>query len=321
MTIQFRCTNIVSYDAATESYVRCDNELTAPQDSVTKYVQCPKCNGRMLVPLALAASTASSPTLQTASTSTASSTTAARTANVDAAQGSLSFSPFGSRHRCSRCGGALDGNFRCMVCQYQNILTLDAASAPIKDIQPAGCQLWLGQKLSHGIGPNHLIMASHSLVIILLIILVTMAFGLGGSAAWIVLTIASVLGGLYAYVVFELRRIAHRPPAKLNWWQRACWRGVLGFYRLRKWRPLNSTLRWNVLDLRRQQLDDRTITSIPDIMNYHVLDLEGTQLTDAGFLRMQGMKQLQRLVVVGTKVTPDAVFQVQQRLPQVWIWS
>jgi hypothetical protein len=175
--------------------------------------------------------------------------------------------------------------------------------------------------LAHGISADHLVIAAHSFVGLFMVMLVFGAIGIGGGRAWIVLVVVAFLGAIYAHIVFELRRIATRPPATLNWWQRGLWNLVLHYYRQRKWRPINTGQAWRVLDMRGKPFDDRYITSVPNLTSYHVLDLESTGLTDAGLMRLQGLKGLQRLVVRHTRVTQEAVFALQQRLPQLWIWN
>ena len=110
---------------------------------------------------------------------------------------------------------------------------------------------------------------------IVMLILVVGAFGIGGSSAWVVFAVVALIGAGYAHVVWEFRRIATRPPAKLNWWQRGFWNLLLAYYRLRKWQPGSPGVVWKVLDMRRKPFDDRYITSIPYLTSYHVLDLEG----------------------------------------------
>lgn len=330
MPIQFRCSNIVSYDSETQSYLRCDHELTAPESDVAKFIRCPKCSGKVLVPLAaespqaIVARPAPSPTRDASRQAAATAAPPAERSPTSPTPGpisSLPFSTFDARHRCNRCGGNLDENYRCVVCGHRSIL--DVADPPLEhfQVQPAGCQLWLGRMLAHGIAANHLILASHSLVAIVLIILITAAVGLGGGAALFVLAAAAFLAGLYGYIVFEFRRITKRPAARLNWWQQLGWNLVLHQYRSRRWRPSGKGTKWKVLDLKCTGLDDQRITSLPDITTYHVIDLEGTSLTDAGLRKLQGLKGLQRLVVRRTNVTQKGVFYLQQRLPQVWIWN
>lgn len=319
--IQFRCSNIVSYDAASEAYVRCDCELTAPANEIAKYVRCPKCNSQVLVPPQTEISGSGNKAVREVDPARGARAALEATVPSDVPTKSLVFSAFDAKHRCNRCGGSLGENYRCVVCGYQTILLTDVAVGDEVDVRPAGCQLWLAQKLAHGIAVQSLVLAAHSFVAIVLIILVTAAFGLGGGAAWIVLIAAVVFASIYLHLVLASRRIARRPPARLNVWQRFLWNLVLFVYRMRGWRPGNSAFTWRVLDIKNRPFDDRQITSLPNLTSVQVLDLEGTGLTDAGLLKLQGLKGLQRLVVRRTNVTQEAVFALQQRLPQTWIWN
>ncbi len=321
MPIHFQCANIVSYDAESETYVRCNHELSAPDADVSKFVRCPKCQARALIPAESVTLGSSSNRQISRSPSASPAAVLAAPNQPRAATDSLTISKFDAKNRCTRCGGTLGESYRCLVCGHQTILDVAPQSLDQIEVHPAGCQRWLAQMLAPGIAASHLLMAAHSFVGIITIILITTAIGLGGGAAWIVLATVGILAGLYAYIVFELRRVGRRAPATLNWWQKGGWNLVLGFYRFRKWRPSGSHATWNVLDLRGQALDDHQITSLPDITKCQVLDLEGTALTDAGLHKFQGLLGLQRLVVCNTNVTQVAVFHLQQRLPHAWIWN
>ena len=321
MPIQFRCSNIVSYDASSEQYVRCNYLLTAPSDQFAKFIVCPQCNIRALVPPASEISSLpNQPTTPTKSDSQRRQPTAISVA-TSPAKSELKFSAFDSKSRCRKCGGAIGENFCCQVCGFKVILEASNTSLDRIEIQPAGCQRWFANKLAPGTGSASLVAAAHSLVALLLIILATTAIGLGGSSAGFVLAAIACFAGLYAYMIFEFRRIARRQPATLNWWQRAAWNLVLYFFRARRWRSNDASHTWQVLDLQNQPYDDAQITSLPEITKYHVIDLEGTRLTDAGLHRLQGLAGLQCLVVRNTNVTQNAVFLIQQRLPHTWIWN
>jgi hypothetical protein len=320
MPIEFRCPTIVAYDQARDTYVRCNQTLSAPESQIAKFVVCHACQQSVLVPPVTETITAgpSSPSPGTFERNQASAVSSPpRPAMPPATEERLTFTGFDARSRCTRCSGPLDAQFRCVVCGYQSILPSDARQITRDEMQLAGCQLWLTKKLAHGIAVSNLLIAAHGLVGIIVIILGIVATVLGGGSAVMMLAVLAALVGAYAYAVIEFRRIARRPPAQLNAWQNAGWLLVLLFYRSGGWRPS----RWRTLDLKNKQLNDEQIFAIPDLTTYHVLDLEGTGLTDAGMRRLRGLVGLQRLVVRRTQVTADAVCWLQQRLPHVWIWS
>ncbi len=321
MSIQFRCSNIVSYETTSEQYIRCNNLLTAPSDQVAKFVICPQCNTRALVPPASEFVSLPDQTTTPIKSDPQRGSAASRPVAVVPVTSELKFSAFDSKSRCRKCGGAIGENFCCQICGFKGILKADHIPIERIEVQPTGCQRWLANKLAHGTGTATLINAAHTFVALILIILGTAAIGLGGGSAVFVLAAIACFAGLYAYIIFEFRRIARRQPATLNWWQKAGWNLLLNYFRARRWRPGDSKQVWQVLDLRNKRLDDAQITSLADITKYQVIDLEGTQLTDAGLHRLQGLANLQRLVVRNTNVTQKAVFLVQQRLPLAWIWN
>ena len=117
----------------------------------------------------------------------------------------------------------------------------------------------------------------------------------------------------------ELRRLENLRRA--SWWQRAGWNAILAICRASRWKFLGEKTPFRVLDLRRESLTELQLLSRSDLVDYEVLDATGVPITDVGLGRMKGLRRLRRLVICGSQTSPEAVFRLQQDLPDTWIWT
>jgi len=68
-------------------------------------------------------------------------------------------------------------------------------------------------------------------------------------------------------------------------------------------------------------LNDKQLAELADLGELEVLDLGGTQVSDESVGLLKRLRPTLRcLVLRNTHITPEAVDDLQQALPQVWIW-
>jgi hypothetical protein len=287
MPIRFICSTITHFDAERREYVRCETELCVSESNVGTYVVCTQCQQRVLVPQL--------------SDSRLDQVAAVGAAALPEAV----VAPVGSTEP-SRGGVA--------------VIRASEPTIEAGDIRLAGFQRWLS-RFTHQTNAAAVVTAMHALVGLTLVIVVVLGFAGGGLGLLISLTGAAILLGLYVYALYDWRRIARQPAARLSWWQAAGWHVMLEVCRATRWRWLAGREPYKVLDVRGQQLSESQLLGRGDLTEYHVIDAEGVPLTDAGLARMKGLRRLQRLVVRGSSASREALFRLQQDLPDAWIWS
>ena len=101
----------------------------------------------------------------------------------------------------------------------------------------------------------------------------------------------------------------------------ASWGFVLFVQRAAGWRlPQWPFPKTKALILHDRTFTDEDLAEMEELPQYQTLDLEGTQLSNDGLKHLERHKQLRYLVVRGTNVTAGGVQQLQQALPEAWIW-
>jgi hypothetical protein len=210
---------------------------------------------------------------------------------------------------------------KCLVCGYQAALKVDATPLQHFRVKPAGFQKWLTRIFAYGDSAAAALRAMHALFGIILLILVIMSLVSSGLGQILIMATTVGAAALYAYLVFDLRRIARQPAARLSFWQSFGWQGLLLVLRLSNWRLATGGTPYKVLDLKRKNISPQQFLGTPNLSDYEVIDLEGVPLTDATLARLHGLRRLRRLVLRRTGVSAEAVFRLQQALPDAWIWS
>lgn len=128
-------------------------------------------------------------------------------------------------------------------------------------------------------------------------------------------------GGTYLAFVIQGHRLATQFDAKLAWFQKPFWIGMLFFSRVLKWEKYDSSLQGRlVVDHRGEAVTDEHLRALENFSKCEVLDLEGTEITDASLRHLKDCKNLRCLVVRKTSVTHAGVQRLQQSKRRMWIW-
>lgn len=189
-------------------------------------------------------------------------------------------------------------------------------------MQPAGMMLWLGEILSEGMPVKTLVVMANvlvpSLLVALMVLSVVVIQGFSGGTLFLG---SFILLLLYVAAVFKGYQFLSDGRARLAWFQKPFWIGLLMYFRYRRWRGFDSRFRnRNVVDFRDQPITDDQLPKLASIRAAQVLDLEGTLITDKTIETFYGLKHLQCLVVRNTDATHLAVTRLQQTHPKIWIW-
>ena len=313
MDIQFRCGSASYFDQKTGTHRKCNQLLQATSDNVGLKVRCPRCNELRVVP---------EPAKVSAGKVSGTIDRARQDDVVVSVKSDLSYGKFNKRTRCPKCGSVLDKQKKCTTCRYEAPI-VKASTEAIENIKvvPAGFQLWFQSIMSDGTGVKLLAVASHSFVTLSLLGLMLTALFLGGSASIFVIIAGILLGGGYALLVHQAKRLARVPMARVPFYLRPLWNLLMRLGRWQKWQKYDSRLVDRVIiDARGQAYGDRDLLAEEQLNRCQVLDVQGTDITDSSLNAMHGLKHLRCLVVRKTHVTPEAVFRLQQALPRVWIW-
>lgn len=231
------------------------------------------------------------------------------------------------QERCKQCGNLVE-NARCVVCFFVDS-KYEKLHCPLPDIelQVAGCQRWLKQTISEGVSVEFIALAGHllfgamAMILSGISILFLSGLGLGVVAGIVLLSLTIALTCFYAALVFKSCQFLRKPAAQLAWFQKPFWRLLLFVARLMKWERYDNALKGRrVICVRDRMFGDHDIMEHKGIKNAQVLDIQGTNLTDHGLINLYEFKHLQCVVLLGTKVSPEAVFRFQQTFPRLWIW-
>ncbi len=254
MTIRFYCSTIMSYDAVTDQYVRCGCVLEASESSIGALIECGNCRKRVQVPLVSDSSLATPGERSKVAQTMPRSKTIASSLPSESVS-TLSYSTFAHRLHCKQCGGPIDSNNKCLNCGFPAVMQVNATPLERFDVKPAGFQKWFGNIFTYGESPAAAVNGLHALVGIVLLILVVMSLVSQGLGQVIIFALVLCALGVYLYLVFDTRRIARKPAAKLSLWQRAGWNAMLFLARSTNWRLFHGKDQYKILDLHPQELD------------------------------------------------------------------
>ena len=318
MLIEFRCGNYSRFDENSGQYVGCGQKMSASTEDAGLIVNCPHCNNECQVPIAKR---------KKSSGSGASNPEAAGSVPLDqdagAGQTATAAAPKQKTQRCPKCGGVLDKRGACGECRWVKPRFSKAKqSLDEMEMEPAGMMLWFSQILSEGV-PMKLLCGCANVVIPLLLCAL-MAFALlvlGGFFGGLIFLILFLGLLLYIGMAFKGYHFLRSGHAKLAWFQKPFWYGMLGYCRSKNWQGFDArTKNRNVVDFHGKPVTDEQLAKRPELKNAQILDLGGTLVTDATIANLYKLKHLQCLVVRDTKVSHLAVTRLQQSFPKLWIW-
>jgi len=153
-------------------------------------------------------------------------------------------------------------------------------------------------------------------------ILSILGFGFGILSGLILLFLTILAAFIYIAFIIKGKQFRTDPRAKLAWFQKPFWNGILTLARGMNWQHYDSNLKGRrITKVRDKAFGDRQFATIQGLKNCQVLDLEGTSITDASLQMLYGHKHLLCLVVKGTNTSHEAVFRLQQSHPRLWIWE
>ncbi len=222
---------------------------------------------------------------------------------------------------CRKCGAPLDATKRCKECRYSQFhATIDG---PLEEIpvKLTGFLLYCRNKIGKDLTPVLLtavyfgVLAIFSLASLVFSVAVLRWFTI------LLLPFYAVMWVLCALVYFKVRELSTKPAAELAFWQKPLWDLVLEFLRSRGFRSANRNPNPKIVDLREAKPNDNELLLHKDISDATVVILEGAPITDNGLIALRFLPKLRYLVLKQTKVTPEAVFRLQQTIPEAWIWS
>ncbi len=356
MMIEFQCGNITTTN---NKRVVCGNGIIVSDELIGELVTCAKCRQTVEVPVVTRA--AREPNInrrtpapqrrrssQSASKATTSksrttdrgideyqstepldlaSTDLAKYGEEPASSGYLDSPPRIPRSidrlHCERCGAIMDKSGRCSSCGSKEKKSSHAKPS-LDDVQMelAGFQLWFVSTIGEAIPFFFLEWALHFSVLFIVIGLSIASFAFQGFFPGILLVILIMsFAGMYAWMAVNGHRLASSPNARLVWFQKPFWYGLLVLARMLKWQGYDSNLKGRtIIDLRNQTVTDHQLPKIENISRCEVLDLEGTQISDEGLKHLLGIKTLKCLVVRKTDVTREGVVRLQQSRRRLWIW-
>lgn len=230
--------------------------------------------------------------------------------------------------RCTKCGN-VSKKGRCTVCHHveQNFEKLHKDLDEI-EIELVGFQRWFCRTMNEGASLGFLEYGAHIGLGILAALLIGLsiasicgiAFGVVGGVLLLLAVILAIL--FYIGMVYKGKQFRKNPRARLAWFQKPIWNGVLVLARAMNWQGYDSSLKGRtIIKVREKHFGDNEIADLEDIQRCQVLDLQGTSVTDRGLLELYALKHLQCLVLKRTKVTPEGVFRLQQSFPRIWIWD
>jgi uncharacterized Zn finger protein (UPF0148 family) len=211
------------------------------------------------------------------------------------------------RAPCPGCGRPLLArSVICPSCGYHKGLQrrVDAFEESNEEDQPTGFERWLRRQLIEGDDP-HAIRSVLVVAGLLLVALGAMLFLIIGHTVWLFVAAAGVITA----------------GAWLGWWKLDPWRWMLFANRMIQWRsPVPPFAYRKVLDLRNMQLTDNELGNLQNLSEFEVIDLEGTPVTDAGLPTLYDYRNLQFIILRDTQTTSQGAADLQQALPNAWIW-
>lgn len=325
MLIEFRCGNYSRFDNQTGQYVVCGQRMSASTDDAGLIVQCPRCKKDCEVPVPKTKRSGqrqSSPA--DASPLTLEEEAIVAQSSATASGATASAGPAKQKtQRCPKCGGLLDQRGTCNECRWVKPRFSKAKqSLDEMKMEPAGMMLWFSQIMSEGISMKLLCGLAHVIVPLfhcaIMVFAILVVGGLFGGFMFLVAFLSLLL---YIGMAFKGYQFVRNGHAKLAWFQKPFWYGILAYCRSRKWQGFDArTKNRNVVDFHGQAITDANLIQRPELRSAQVLDLEETLITDATIEQLYRLKHLQCLVVRKTKVSHLAVTRLQQSFPKLWIW-
>ncbi|QEG21817.1 hypothetical protein [Mariniblastus fucicola] len=346
MLIEFRCGNYSRFDAATGQYTVCGQRMQADAEDAGMIVSCPRCKQDCEVPVPKKARGAGkrkssdqgspegkpNPRKSANPGKSGAANSAAKKAPASLEEEALiaqsrqrptAAAPKAKSQRCPKCGGVLDSRGVCGECRWVRPRFAKAnQSLEEMEMEPAGMMLWFSQILSEGVPMNLLCMAANIAIPMLLSALMAFAlFVMGGFMGGFFFLIMLAMLLLYIGLAYKGYQFLRDGNARLAWFQKPFWNGILAFCRSRKWKGIDAKLKnRNVVDFHGEAITDEQLIAQKEFRSAQVLDLEGTLITDKTIEQLYQLKYLQCLVVRNTEVSHLAVTRLQQSFPKLWIW-
>lgn len=318
MLIEFRCGNYSRFDEKTGQYLVCGQRMSAAAEDAGLLVSCPRCKKDCEVPI---------PKRRTRKT-VASQEPDSVPLEQDAGLATPNVPPTAAlpkpkQQRCPKCGGVLDAKGVCGACRWVRPRFSKAKmSLDEMEMEPAGMMLWFSQIMSEGVPMKILSLLAHVIIPMLLTALMVFAVlvvgGFWGGFMFLIFFLSLLLYIALAYKGYQFLRDGN---ARLAWFQKPFWYGILALCRARNWQGFDAKYRGrNVVDFHGDPITDTKLAQRKELKSAQVLDLEGTLITDQTIEQLYRLKHLQCLVVRNTKVSHLAVTRLQQSFPKMWIW-
>lgn len=344
--------------AETVTCPECGNEVEVPfgvshsaQTSLTQETQAPKTQGQTKRGQTTQAQTTKSvarpggrqPQAKTSDRPTVSHSqaAAANVAQAAVAAGSISTSPapgsiddsvletesrvlqyasFDPKHTCLSCGGLVKpGMKNCPTCGAARRVLDDERPLESFEVKPAGLQLWWrGTMTSDPSRGAFVKLVSFVIVWFASCIIVISIFFLGIfnfiiSAPVVIATVG------YFLALSRLKRMSKTPGLPLAGWQRTVWNLMVPFFRALNWR-FAAFPNPVIFTQRGQDFTGVDMHDHPSVQTHNVLDLAGCRFGDEELKTLRHTKHLTALVLIGTQVSHEGIFRLQQETPRTWIW-
>jgi hypothetical protein len=328
MLIEFRCGNYSRFDKTTGQYQVCGQRMEADADDAGLLVTCPRCSKECEVPFpekgdSNRRSQGTGEEGQGGSAKPSNGDSPVQSQLPSSTAAPVAGAPKLDRERCVKCGGNLNAKGVCKKCRWVRP-RFDKANMSLDEMPmaPAGMMLWFANIMSEGVPLRMLGLFAN----------IAVPFCLIGLMAFSLLVIGGIFGGfcfllafvsllLFGGLVFKAYQFLRDGNARLAWFQKPFWFGILCWCRSRKWEGIDaSTRNRNIIDHRGDPITDASFAELKGLKTVQVLDLEGTMITDESIKLLYQAKHLQCLVVRNTKVTHLAVTRLQQSFPKMWIW-
>lgn len=182
--------------------------------------------------------------------------------------------------------------------------------------------LWFSQILSEGAPMKLLCIAANIVIPLFLCALMAFSiFAVGGFPGGLLFMMFFLVLLLYSGFVYKGYQFLRSGHAKLAWFQKPFWYGILAWCRSQNWQGIDAKHKnRSVVDFRGEAITDAKLVQVREFMGAQVLDLDGTLVTDKTIDQLYQLKNLQCLVVRNTDVSHLAVTRLQQSFPKLWIW-
>lgn len=359
MLIQFHCRNSV-FDPGTGRQTVCGSTVTAQSSQAGHLVSCPKCDNQCEVPLesseverkrpdengseAPSGKTrkkknkeSSNPSKQPAAAMSSSDSGEFGLSDVvDRPQSDVMSMDFKGKQkkpaptltkdrskRCPECGKKVDDRGYCSACKKAE-RRFEKADMELEDVpmELAGFQLWFANIANEGVSISVLAYVFHGLLTAFTVSLVVLGLvAIQGFLGVFVAIFSLCMFALYVALCFKGYQFTRNPHARLAWFQKPFWNGILMLTRMMKWQAYDGKLKdRTIVDVRNKPITDEKLVRLEGFKAAQVLDLEGTLITDEVMRTMYKLKNLRCVVLKNTSVSHESVTKLQQSIPRLWIW-